>query len=101
VRKKIKVQVRHHAAFANDNKKGYSQQYACVLQDDLAQLASKIYAEINKPAAGVGDYLILIDVECSYIGEWVGTEYNVALAACYHPLLDGKGVKKVDFLDVR
>jgi hypothetical protein len=91
--------MRHHAAVANANEKGYSQQYACVLQDDLAQLASKIYAEINKPAAGVGDYLI--DVECLYIGEWVGTEYNVELVACYHPLLDGKGVKKVDFLDVQ
>lgn len=78
---------------------GWLEQYACVLQDDLAQLASKIYAEINKPAAGVGDYLI--DVECLYIGEWVGTEYNVELVACYHPLLDGKGVKKVDFLDVQ
>jgi hypothetical protein len=31
----------------------------------------------------------------------VGTEYNVELVACYHPLLDGKGVKKVDFLDVQ
>ena len=40
-------------------------------------------------------------MECSYIGEWVGTEYNVELDACSHPLLDGKGVKKVDFLDVR
>ena len=45
--------------------------------------------------------MILIDVECSYIDEWVGTEYNVELVACYRPLLDGKGVKKVDFLDVQ
>lgn len=40
-------------------------------------------------------------MECSYIDEWVGTEHNVELAACYHLLFDGKGVKRVDFLDVR
>ena len=36
-----------------------------------------------------------------YIDEWEGTGYNVELAEWYHPLLDGKGVNKVDFLAVQ
>lgn len=80
---------------------GLLEQYACVLQDGFVQLASKIYAEIDKPVAdaAVGDYLI--EEEHSRIGELEGIEYNVELAGCYRPLLDGKGVKKFDFLDVR
>jgi len=35
------------------------------------------------------------------IHEWEGTGYNVELAEWYRPLLDGKGVNKVDFLAVQ
>jgi hypothetical protein len=36
-----------------------------------------------------------------YIDEREGTGHNVVLAEWYHPLIDGKGVNKVDFLAVQ
>jgi len=49
------------------NGEGYSREYSCVLQDGSVHFARKVYAEINKTAAGVGGYLI--DVEHMYIDE--------------------------------
>jgi hypothetical protein len=49
------------------DEEGYSQEYSCALQDGLVHFASKVYAEINKTAAGVGDYLT--DVVHMYIDE--------------------------------
>ena len=80
------------------NGEGYSREYSCVLQDGSVHFARKVYAEINKTAAGVGGYLI--DVEHMYIDEQGEIEYYAELAEWYHPLLDGKGVNNVDFLVV-